>query len=172
MFATADWTQPQIGGLLRELIVKEEKHLRQHKPRIQVRHIWDPETLMERESFWAETRPRRSGERFRQLSGSQMIDALNANKAHELSRSSAVIGSNPECSRPTRSSYARQKPYPDQAVHSWNGPGRIPTEMRSRELRELPRPWQKDKSLPPLASIVSRPRTSAFCIRPGELPIE
>ena len=45
MFATADWTQPQIGGLLSQIIEKEERQLRDPKPRIEVQHVWDPNTL-------------------------------------------------------------------------------------------------------------------------------
>ena len=38
MFATADWTQPQIGGLLSEIIEKEERQVRRSpKPRILAR---------------------------------------------------------------------------------------------------------------------------------------
>jgi len=57
MFATADWTQPQIGGLLSEIIEKEERQLRAPKPRITVEHVWDPNALKGRASEWEEVRP-------------------------------------------------------------------------------------------------------------------
>jgi len=52
MFATADWTQPQIGGLLSEIIEKEERQLRDPKPRIDVQHIWDSNALEGRATSW------------------------------------------------------------------------------------------------------------------------
>ena len=54
MFTTADWTQPQIGGLLSEIIEKEERQLRAPKPRIEVQHIWDANTLKGRATLWKE----------------------------------------------------------------------------------------------------------------------
>lgn len=57
MFATADWTQPQIGGLLSEIIEKEERQLRAPKPRITVEHVWDPRTLVGRPSVWEDVTP-------------------------------------------------------------------------------------------------------------------
>ena len=57
MFATADWTQPQVGGLLSQIIEKEERQLRAPKPRVEVQHVWDPHTLHGRPSVWEEVRP-------------------------------------------------------------------------------------------------------------------
>ena len=42
MFLTADWTKPQTGGLLSQIIVKEEQQLREPKPRVPVSNVWDP----------------------------------------------------------------------------------------------------------------------------------
>lgn len=58
MFMTADWTQPQIGGLLSEIIEKEERQLRQPKPRIEVQHVWDPQTLASRGTSWKDVQAR------------------------------------------------------------------------------------------------------------------
>jgi len=57
MFATADWTQPQIGGLLSEVIEKEERQLRAPKPRIEMQHVWNPHSLTGRASTWEDVRP-------------------------------------------------------------------------------------------------------------------
>ena len=57
MFQTADWTHPQIGGLLNEIIEKEERQLRAPKPRIEVQHVWDPNTLDGRATTWEYKRP-------------------------------------------------------------------------------------------------------------------
>lgn len=54
MFATVDWTQPQLGGLLSQVIVKEERQLNAPKPRVTVKHIWKPEDLAGRPSHWKE----------------------------------------------------------------------------------------------------------------------
>jgi hypothetical protein len=58
MFATADWTQPQMGGLLSEIIEKEERQLREPKPRVEVQHVWDARTLRSRPSVWPDVRCR------------------------------------------------------------------------------------------------------------------
>jgi len=79
MFHKADWTQPQVGGLLSQLIVREEATLqrapdRNHKvranhrelsmharqesflrkgtPSLQVQHIWDYRVIESRPSSW------------------------------------------------------------------------------------------------------------------------
>jgi len=57
MFATADWTQPQIGGLLSEIIEKEERQLREPRGPIKMQHVWDPNALTGRASVWEEVRP-------------------------------------------------------------------------------------------------------------------
>ena len=61
MFLTADWTQPQIGGLLSEIIEKEERQLRAPKPRIEVQHVWDPEMLKSRGTLWKDVNCRPQG---------------------------------------------------------------------------------------------------------------
>mmetsp|Transcript_1295 Transcript_1295/g.3664 ORF Transcript_1295/g.3664 Transcript_1295/m.3664 type:complete len:238 (-) Transcript_1295:272-985(-) len=61
MFMTADWTQPQIGGLLSEVIEKEERQLREPKPRREVKHVWDPKALTGRATTWEDVRPAPQG---------------------------------------------------------------------------------------------------------------
>ena len=39
MFQTVDWTKPDLGGLLSQVIVKEERQLNEPKPRVRVRNI-------------------------------------------------------------------------------------------------------------------------------------
>ena len=174
MFATLDWTQPKNGGLMSQVIEKEENQLRVSKPRIQVKHIWNPADLQERPSFWREVRPRVGGERFRQSSGTQMLGALKPKFAGlgsgELTRSSSMIGVEP--GRPAASNFNRQKPYPDPGVHCRNGPDRVQLEVRQRELRAAPKPWRTESRLPPLPALVPRSMSSSFCMRPGEMPIE
>jgi len=58
MFLTADWTHAQTGGLLSEVIEKEERQLRMPKPRVPVHHVWDPQTLAGRATLWKEVQPR------------------------------------------------------------------------------------------------------------------
>ena len=58
MFLTADWTKPQVGGLLSEIIEKEERQLRAPKPRIEVQHVWDPKALAERPTLWKDVQAR------------------------------------------------------------------------------------------------------------------
>lgn len=58
MFLTADWTHPQTGGLLSEVIEKEERQLREPKPRVPVHHVWDPDTLKDRATLWKQVPPR------------------------------------------------------------------------------------------------------------------
>jgi len=53
-----DWKQPQTGGLLSQLIVKEEAALSQPKPRVVLKHVWNPEDLKDRPSSWSSVRPR------------------------------------------------------------------------------------------------------------------
>mmetsp|Transcript_55960 Transcript_55960/g.121813 ORF Transcript_55960/g.121813 Transcript_55960/m.121813 type:complete len:227 (+) Transcript_55960:232-912(+) len=54
----ADWKHPQTGGLLSQIIVKEERQLRAPKPRVEVQNIWNPDHLAKRESTWGDVRPR------------------------------------------------------------------------------------------------------------------
>lgn len=61
MFLTADWTKPQVGGLLSEIIEKEERQLRGPKPRIEVQHVWDPKALAERPTLWKDVQARPQG---------------------------------------------------------------------------------------------------------------
>ncbi len=62
MFRNADWTHPQTGGLLSQVIQKEEKQLREEKPPHEVKHIWNEDGLAERESSWYEVVPRKEHE--------------------------------------------------------------------------------------------------------------
>ena len=54
MFKTVDWTKPQMGGLLSQVIVREERQLNDPKPRVRVKHVWNPEDLAGRPSSWKE----------------------------------------------------------------------------------------------------------------------
>ena len=58
MFKTADWTQPQTGGLLNEAINKEERQLRVKKGPHHTKNIWEPEHLAHRETTWNQIKPR------------------------------------------------------------------------------------------------------------------
>ena len=62
MFLTADWTKPQTGGLLSQIIVKEEQQLREPKPRVPVSNVWDPEDLRGRPTTWKESVKLRRGD--------------------------------------------------------------------------------------------------------------
>ena len=52
MFQLADWTSPQVGGLLSEVIMKEERQLREPKPQVHVQHPWNQDYLEKRDSHW------------------------------------------------------------------------------------------------------------------------
>lgn len=52
MFLHADWTHPQTGGLLTQIIEKEERQLREPKPKAAVKNVWDPRDLSGRPSTW------------------------------------------------------------------------------------------------------------------------
>ena len=132
MFAKADWTIPQVGGLLSEVIVTEERQIREPKPRIEVKHVWDPVSLATRDSIWPDIKPRLQGELFRQNAGTQMRGVLEYG-SEPFTRSSTVIGSDPRVQTPQRSRYARAKPFPDPSVHSQNKPDRCQAEARARE---------------------------------------
>jgi len=151
--------------------MKEERQLREPKPRIEVKHVWDPTSLATRSSIWPDMKPRLTGELFRQNAGTQMRGVLEY-RGEPLSRSSGVIGADPMCQRPQRSRYARQKPFPDPAVSSRNTPNRCQVERRERELRSQARPWRSEPKSQPLPSLVPRSAMSSFCIRPGEMPID
>jgi len=72
MFATADWTHPQIGGLLSEIIEKEERQLRAPKPRIEVQHIWDANTLSNRATSWKYVQQRQQPANMMELTRSKL----------------------------------------------------------------------------------------------------
>ena len=109
MFTNADWTHPQIGGLLNEIIVKEEEQLRAPKPRVDVAHVWNPADLKERGSTWKDIQPQLSGKTYQQTSGSQMRGLLSYSN-DKFSTSSQDIGSDPRCQNPEASRYGRPKP--------------------------------------------------------------
>ncbi len=89
MFTTADWTQPQIGGLLSEIIEKEERQLRAPKPRVPVQHIWESETLKGRASLWKEVAPRPQPGNMMEMTRSKCA-APRTKKLWHRSASSAV----------------------------------------------------------------------------------
>ena len=171
MFATCDWTHPQVGGLLSEVIVKEERQLREPKPKMEVKHVWDPVALATRDSDWPDRQPRLNGPMYLQNRGTQMRGCLEYRGEPHI-RSSRVIGSDPLCQRPERSRYARAKPFPDPAVHSRNAPDRCQAERRERELRTQSRPWRTEPKSQPLPALVPRSAMSSFCLRPGEMPLD
>ncbi len=62
MFATADWTDPQVGGMLNECIVKEERELAKTRDAATpVRHLWNPDHLAHRPTSWKERAPEPPG---------------------------------------------------------------------------------------------------------------
>ena len=65
MFLNADWTQPQTGGLLTQIIEKEERQLREPKPSIHVKHVWNPGDLGGRPSTWRDIQQRPSRDTLR-----------------------------------------------------------------------------------------------------------
>jgi len=92
MFATADWTQPQIGGLLNECIEKEERQLRAPKPRIDVQHIWDSNTLAGRATMWKNVTQRTQPANTMELTRAKLGLSVPHVAAHEerQSRSSMI----------------------------------------------------------------------------------
>ena len=87
MFATADWTQPQIGGLLSEIIEKEERQLRAPKPRIEVQHIWDAETLKGRATLWKEVTARSQPGNMIEMTRSKLGMSVPMVAANDMRRS-------------------------------------------------------------------------------------
>jgi len=87
MFTTADWTQPQIGGLLSEIIEKEERQLRAPKPRINVQHIWEAETLKGRASLWKDVEARPQPSNMMDLTRSKLGMSVPGAESNELRRS-------------------------------------------------------------------------------------
>lgn len=170
MFATADWTNPKVGGLLAEVIAKEEKQARQPKPRVQVKHVWDPNYLAARDSIWREVQPRMSSRLVQQNAGTQIRNILEF-RVEPLTLSSRAIGSSALCHTPQPSRYARQKPFPDPGINSYNGPNRCQVERLRRELRNMDRPWRTPCTAQPLPSLVPRSAMSSFCLRPGDMPL-
>ncbi|KAL1514829.1 hypothetical protein AB1Y20_003914 [Prymnesium parvum] len=170
MFATADWTNPKVGGLLNEVIMKEERQAREPKPRVEVKHVWDPEALASRESIWRETKPRMNSTLVKQNAGTQMRTIFDG-RPEKLSSSSRVIGSDPLCQAPPRSRYARQKPFPDPAIRSYNNPNRLQVERLQKEILAAPRPWRSEPVSCTLPALVPRSTVSSFCVRPGEIPL-
>ena len=59
MFQTADWNVPHVGGLLSQVIVKEESQLQRKPPAHTVRHIWDHKYIDQRPSTWRDAKVRR-----------------------------------------------------------------------------------------------------------------
>ena len=91
MFTTADWTQPQIGGLLSEIIEKEERQLRAPKPRIPVQHIWESETLKGRASLWKEVAPRPQPNNMMELTRSKLGLSVPSVEQNEMRRSRSTM---------------------------------------------------------------------------------
>jgi len=61
MFQTADWKNPHVGGLLTQVIVKEEAQL-SRKPNSShtVQHIWDSRAIDQRASDWKDRKDLRA----------------------------------------------------------------------------------------------------------------
>ena len=91
MFTTADWTQPQIGGLLSEIIEKEERQLRAPKPRIEVQHIWDSETLKGRATLWKEVSQRSQPANMMELTRSKLGMSVPQLEDHEMRHSRSAM---------------------------------------------------------------------------------
>ena len=91
MFTTADWTQPQIGGLLSEIIEKEERQLRAPKPRINVQHIWEAETLKGRASLWKDVEARPQPSNMMDMTRSKLGMSVPTLAAHEIRRSRSTM---------------------------------------------------------------------------------
>lgn len=91
MFKTADWTQPQIGGLLSEIIEKEERQLRTVKPRITVDHIWDSEALKGRATLWKDIEARPQPDNMMDLTRSKLGMSVPGVEANEMRRSRSTM---------------------------------------------------------------------------------
>ena len=86
MFATADWTQPTTGGLLSEVIMKEEAQLREPKPRVKVLHPWNADGLEHRESLWKDVEPQAGADLAQSRSRLGMSIAQDGGKGHSRAR--------------------------------------------------------------------------------------
>ena len=91
MFLTADWTQPQTGGLLSEIIEKEERQLRAPKPRIDVQHIWDSEALKGRATLWKEVTQRKQPHNMMEMTRSKLGMSVPQLEPHEMRRSRSTM---------------------------------------------------------------------------------
>jgi len=91
MFATADWTKPQIGGLLSEIIEKEERQLREPKSRMSVQHIWDSNTLEGRASSWKAIQARSQPGNMMELTRSKLGMSVPTIEHTELRRSRSTM---------------------------------------------------------------------------------
>ena len=54
-----DWTQPQMGGMLSQIIVKEERMLNERKPRVDIPSVTDPASVATRDSTWNDPKVRK-----------------------------------------------------------------------------------------------------------------
>lgn len=177
MFKTADWTSPQIGGLLNECIVKEEAQLKAPKPRVEVKHVWDGDALQDRASLWKDVKPRQTtSAAFIQSAGTQVKSMLvrdpNAMKPYAEPTSSNAIGSGTAGHKPMRSRYDRASEYPSQAVECRNNPDRIQVSIAAHGVRTREKPWQRPSRDAPPPPLVPRSQGSMFCTRPGDIPVE
>jgi hypothetical protein len=230
MFQTADWNNPHVGGLLTQVIVKEEAQLLQKRGAHTVRHIWDHKYIEERPSYWKDPKPRRHQAGQVQLAsadaaakGQSQKDMLHRRRMDlnltALKRSSAVgdgdvtqfaaftpelysdlhptYGVGQKCVTQTSSQmigfgndrlgvkasrYCRDDTTKPLFVHARNIPDRTTVEAGRRRLAAAPAPnpllpaekarLRHQQVEDPAAYPYShRSATSAFCVRPGDLPV-
>lgn len=183
MFKTADWTNPQTGGMLNEIIVKEEAQLRAPKSRIEVRHIWDANAgLAGRGSLWKETkfRARPSDKVSPGIPGPGSISISNDGFSAPLS--SHTIGSLASTASFAPSRYNRRTvTVPAPSTTCLNAPNRIMMDSFRTEFRRQqppPRPPSLFEALNTRSTLRSEPTStlrstasSAYCMRPSETPL-
>ena len=80
-----------MGGLLSQIIEKEERQLRAPKPRIDVQHIWDSETLKGRATMWKEIQNRRQPENTMEQMRSKLGMSVPQFEQSEMRRSRSTM---------------------------------------------------------------------------------
>jgi hypothetical protein len=230
MFQTADWNDPHVGGLLTQVIVKEEAQLQQKRGAHTVRHIWDHKYIDERPSYWKDPKPRTHPAGQLQLTSADAEAQGTSQKAMQhlrqmdlnltaLKRSSAVgdggatqfaaftpqlysdlhptYGVGQKCVTQTSSQmiglgndrlgvrasrYCRDDTRKTDFVAARNIPDRAMVEAGQKRWAAAPapiwlRPTEKARLRhqqvedPAAYPFAHRSPTSAFCLRPSELPL-
>jgi len=230
MFQTADWNNPHVGGLLTQVIVKEEAQLQQKRGAHTVRHIWDHKYIDERPSYWKDPKPRRHPAGQLQLTSADAEAQGASQKAmlHRrqmdlnltaLKRSAAVgdgdvtqfaaftpqlysdlhptYGVGQKCVTQTSSQmiglgndrlgikasrYCREDTTKTQFVAARNIPDRAMVEAGQKRWAAAPAPnpllpaekarlRHQQVETPAAYPFAHRSATSAFCVRPSDLPV-